>query len=256
LTSPWQGHPAARFSHPSDKPVFPPTDCSAGFQSNIQNIEKPNANGDDLPFFKRCGLGKAQRGRLWRDFSQNAELFPHNSHNRMTRFDFRQISNKNKQISAFWFASLKQQEGMGMSIQTQSPRAPASGPPSLNPLRLASATVKAVDQLGVTTSNEIEKTADEIMRGATEIAAKLRELADAIRQHTEIASGQVESFCTKATSVFESVVELQEKLRVNGHGPRVEPVQDAPEPLQKADGDEPLPLPAFIKMGPADPSEL
>jgi hypothetical protein len=135
-----------------------------------------------------------------------------------------------------------------MSIQAQSPRAPGSAPMTVNPLRLANATVKAVDQLGVATADEIEKTADEILRGATEIATKLRELADAIRQHTEIASGQVESFCAKATSVFEGIVELQEKLRINGHQPQAEQVKEADE--------EPLPLPAFIKMGPADPSEL
>jgi methyl-accepting chemotaxis protein len=135
-----------------------------------------------------------------------------------------------------------------MNIQTQLPRAAGSAPTSVNPLRLASATIKAVDQLGVTTADEIEKTAEEIMRGATEIATRLRELADAIRQHTEIASGQVESFCTKATSVFESVVELQQKLRLNGHAPQAEPAEEA-------DG-EPLPLPAFIRMGPAEPSEL
>jgi hypothetical protein len=135
---------------------------------------------------------------------------------------------------------------MGMSIQAQSPRASDYAPMNLNPLRLASATIKAVDQLGAATADEIEKTADEIMRGATEIATKLRELADAIRQHTQIASGQVESFCAKATSVFESVVELQEKLRANGHAPQAEQVKEADEE----------PLPEFIRMGPADPSEL
>jgi hypothetical protein len=137
-----------------------------------------------------------------------------------------------------------------MSIQTQSPRAAGTAPTSLNPLRLASATVRAVDQLGLATADEIEKTADEIMRGATETASKLRELAEAIRQHTEIAAGQVESFCTKATSVFESVVALQEKLRVNGHEPKAEPAEDAQEE------EDVVPLPAFIQMGPADPSEL
>jgi len=134
-----------------------------------------------------------------------------------------------------------------MSIQAQSPRPSAYAPMSLNPLRLASATIKAVDQLGVTTADEIEKTADEIMRGATDISIKLRELADAIRQRTQIASGQVESFCAKATSVFEGVVELQEKLRANGQAPRAEQVKEADE--------GPLPLPAFIRMGPAGPSE-
>jgi uncharacterized coiled-coil DUF342 family protein len=141
---------------------------------------------------------------------------------------------------------------MGMSIQEQSReqsrRPSAYGPMNLNPLRLANATIQAVDQLGAATSEEIEKTADEIMRGATEVAAKLRELADAIREHTEIANAQVESFCSKATSVFERIVELQDKLRANE------------EALQAAQAgkaeDEALPLPAFIKKGPAEASEL
>jgi hypothetical protein len=137
---------------------------------------------------------------------------------------------------------------MGMSVQEQSVRPSAYAPMNLNPLRLASATIQAVDQLGVVTADEIEKTADEIMRGANEVATKLRELADAIRQHTEIASGHVETFCTKATSVFEGVVELHEKLRLNGHGPQAEKTEGA--------AGEPLPLPAFIKQGPAEPSEV
>jgi hypothetical protein len=40
----------------------------------------------------------------------------------------------------------------------------------------------AVDQLGVATSDEIEKTAEEIMRGATEIVERLRELATSRRK--------------------------------------------------------------------------
>jgi len=137
---------------------------------------------------------------------------------------------------------------MGMSVQEQSVRPSAYAPMNLNPVRLASATIQAVDQLGVVTADEIEKTADEILRGANEVATKLRELAEAIRQHTEIASGHVESFCTKATSVFEGVVELHEKLRLNGHEPQAEKAEGAEN--------EPLPMPAFIKDGPAEPSEL
>ena len=79
----------------------------------------------------------------------------------------------------------------------------AYAPMNSNPLRLASATIQAVDQLGVATSDEIGKTADEIMRGATEIVERLRELARAIRQRTEIANEHVAGFCGKATSVFE-----------------------------------------------------
>jgi hypothetical protein len=123
-------------------------------------------------------------------------------------------------------------------------RPSADAPINSNPLRLASATIQAVDQLGDAASNEIEKTADEIVRGATEIADRLRELANAVRQHTEIASGHVESFCSKATSVFEGVIELQEKLLVNGHRVEAEETDDGT-----------LSLPQFMKKGPANPDD-
>jgi hypothetical protein len=130
-----------------------------------------------------------------------------------------------------------------MSMQAHV-RSSVYAPIDSNPVRLASATIQAVDQLGVATANEIEKTADEIMRGAAEIADKLGELANAIRQHTEIASGHVESFCSKATSVFESVIELQEKLVVNGRRFEAEEIDDGT-----------LSLPEFMKKGPAKPDD-
>lgn len=106
-----------------------------------------------------------------------------------------------------------------MSMQTQIParRPSPSAPMNANRPRLANATIQAVDHLGVLTVREIETTADEVMRGATEVATKLRQLATAIRQRTEIASEEVAAFCLCATSVFESVAELQQKLVVNRH---------------------------------------
>src|SRR6202790_3079209 len=101
-----------------------------------------------------------------------------------------------------------------MNVQTQSPSAYA--PAKVDPIRLASATVQAVDRIGAATYEEIEKTADEIMRGATEIAEKLRTLASAIREHSKIANEHVSGFCSKATSVLEGVRDLQLKLEVNG----------------------------------------
>jgi uncharacterized protein YidB (DUF937 family) len=104
-----------------------------------------------------------------------------------------------------------------MRMQAQTLQPPAHAPPKADPIRLAGATIRAVDQLGVATSDEIDKTADEIVRGAAEIAEKLRGLADAIREHTKVANGHVTEFCAKATSVLEGVQELQQKLREKGH---------------------------------------
>src|SRR5580693_8331443 len=100
-----------------------------------------------------------------------------------------------------------------MNIQTPKPSEYA--PTKSDPIRLASATIQAVDRIGAATSEEIERTADEIMRGATEIAEKLRALATAIREHSRIANEHVSGFCSKATSVLEGVRDLQLKLEIN-----------------------------------------
>jgi hypothetical protein len=129
-----------------------------------------------------------------------------------------------------------------MNIQT--PQASAYAPVKADPLRLASATIQAVDRIGAATSEEIEKTADEIMRGATEIAEKLRDLATAIKEHSKIANEHVSEFCDKATSVLEGVRGLQHKLEVNGR-----------EPENAATEDNMLPLPTLIRKGPAEPDQ-
>jgi hypothetical protein len=99
-----------------------------------------------------------------------------------------------------------------MNIQTPNPTAYAP----VDPIRLASATIQAVDRIGAAAAEEIERTADEIIRGATEIAEKLRALATAVREHSKIANVHVSGFCDKATSVLEGVRDLQMKLEVNG----------------------------------------
>jgi uncharacterized coiled-coil DUF342 family protein len=126
---------------------------------------------------------------------------------------------------------------MNLQIPPPSVYAPAKA----DPVRLASATIQAVDRIGAATSEEIEKTADEIIRGADEIAEKLRELASAIREHSKIAHEHVTEFCDKATSVLEGVRGLQHKLEANGR-----------EPEPTAAEDHMLPLPTLIKKWPAN----
>jgi hypothetical protein len=125
-----------------------------------------------------------------------------------------------------------------MNIQTPNPSAYA--PTKADPVRLASATIQAVDRIGAATAEEIEKTADEIVSGATEIAKKLRALATAIREHSKIANEHVTGFCSKATSVFEGVRDLQRKLEVDE--------SEAPE-SESAEG--PAQLPSLVAKGPA-----
>jgi hypothetical protein len=117
----------------------------------------------------------------------------------------------------------------------------AYGPVKADPLRLANATIAAVDRIGAATSEEIERTADEIMRGATEISDKLRALASAIREHSKIANEHVSGFCYKATSVFEGVRDLQLKLETDLSGMQ----ENRPE-------EDSSPLPALLRRGPAE----
>ena len=124
-----------------------------------------------------------------------------------------------------------------MNIQTKQPSDYA--PTKADPIRLASATILAVDRIGAATSEEIEKTADEITRGAAEIAQKLQELATAIREHSKIANEHVATFCEKATSVFDGIRDLQQKLE----GER----GDSSEATIK---DEVLQVPVFLQNGP------
>jgi hypothetical protein len=134
------------------------------------------------------------------------------------------------------------EESKVMSIAAS--RASDYAPMNLNPLRLADVTIKAVDQLGVVIADEIEKTAGDIMRGANEIASKLHEWANVIRQRTEIANQQVESFCARATSMFGAVVELREQLGLNDHESEVDEAED-----------QLLPMPEFLRKGPAESSD-
>lgn len=126
-----------------------------------------------------------------------------------------------------------------MSPQTHLSRSSSYAPKPPNPIRLAGATVQAVDQIGLETSKQIEMTADEIMRGATEVADQLRILADAVREQTKIASEQLAGFCDRATSVLDGLRDIQDKLLTNGHEAKVD------------ESDDTLSVPVFIMKGPS-----
>ena len=130
-----------------------------------------------------------------------------------------------------------------MNIQTPHPSVCA--PNKADPLRLASATVQAVDRIGEATSEEIEATADEVMRGAAEIAERLRALAGAIREHSKIANEHVSGFCSKATAVLEGVRDLHLKLEVNKS-----------EVEENESIEDMSPLPSLIRKGPAEFEDL
>ena|ERR1700730_6215666 len=97
-----------------------------------------------------------------------------------------------------------------MSIQA--PRPSPYAPASANSLRLASATIEAVDRIGWAASVEVEKAADDIICGANEVADDLRKLATAIREHSKVASVHVSDFCNTATTVMESIRDLQHRF--------------------------------------------
>jgi hypothetical protein len=139
---------------------------------------------------------------------------------------------------AFLFGAMPITGGSRMNIQTAQPSAYA--PAKADPIRLASATIQAVDRIGEATSEEIERTAHEITHGAAEIAEKLLELANAIREHSKIANEHVAQFCEKATSVFDGIRHLQQRLVTNERKGEGETTDE-----------EILPMPVFLKNGPA-----
>jgi len=152
----------------------------------------------------------------------------------------------------------------------QTPRQSPYAPANANPLRLASATIQAVDRIGVAACDEIEHTADEIIRGANDVADNLRTLAFAIREHSKIAGEHVTEFCSKATSVIEGVRDIQAKLlagereaeaketEANPEAIRTGPVNRDPSPFDeraahaKEVEDDKFPLPEAIRRGPAN----
>jgi hypothetical protein len=119
-------------------------------------------------------------------------------------------------------------KGEDMNIQARQPSDYA--PTTAEPIRLASATMNAVDRIGEATAEEIEKTANEVMRGATEVAENLRALATAIRQHGKIANEHVAGFCDKATAVFVGVRDLQQRLEVRQYESETKEPDDAAPP--------------------------
>jgi hypothetical protein len=113
-------------------------------------------------------------------------------------------------------------------------------------VRLATTTIKAVDQIGLVARDQIGQAADEVVRGADEVAYNLRALASAIREHSKIASEHVAEFCNKATSVLEGVRDLQARVIAGEH----EIIRDEIE-LKESVEIEP-PLREATKTGPAN----
>ena len=110
--------------------------------------------------------------------------------------------------------------------------------PRVGSIRLAGATIQAVDRIGEAAAEEINEAADELIRGANEIAAKLRELAEAIRGHSKIAHQQVAVFCDRATSVLDGIRDLPGRLAKTECGPEIRQIQQD--------------IPTFLKEGPAN----
>jgi hypothetical protein len=108
-----------------------------------------------------------------------------------------------------------------------------STPTQSDPLRLVNATINAVDKIGLATSGEILNVADELLRGANEVAEKLRHLASAIREHSEVAGDHVTTFCNKATTVLEAVRDLQERVLAGERAADVPETKSAPKSLPR-----------------------
>jgi hypothetical protein len=99
-----------------------------------------------------------------------------------------------------------------------------------DPLRLVNATIQAVDKIGLTTAEEIERTAEQVLSGANEVADELRRLSVAIREHSKVAGDHVTAFCNKATTVLDVIRDLQDKVLANGHAEERSEPGNAPLP--------------------------
>jgi hypothetical protein len=114
-----------------------------------------------------------------------------------------------------------------VNIQTPRPSANA------NPLKLATITIAAVDPIGLAACGELESTADDIIFGANEVADNLCRLPTAIREHSKVASVHVTDFCNKATTVFEGVLDLQDRLLAGQRESEAEETEGDRSPLPK-----------------------
>jgi hypothetical protein len=132
---------------------------------------------------------------------------------------------------------------VGRGVMDQTPRQSRA---DADRVRLATTTIKAVDQIGLVARDQIGQIADGVVRGADEVAYNLRMLASAIREYSKIASEHVAEFCNKATSVIEDVRDLQ--ARMTAGEPEI--VRDEIE-LKESESTEP-PLPEATKTGPAN----
>lgn len=86
-------------------------------------------------------------------------------------------------------------------------------PKTVDPLAIARITIKAVDQIGERAAAEIDEAATQLRAGAEEVAGRLEQLAEAIREHSRIASEHTACFVGKATQVLETVRALDAGLR-------------------------------------------
>jgi hypothetical protein len=118
-------------------------------------------------------------------------------------------------------------------VNIQTPRPSSYTPANTNPLRLATAAIEAVDWISLAACGEMEKTADDIICGANEVADNLRRLATAIRENGKVASVHVTDFCNKATTVFEGVRDLQDRLLLGQRRAEAEETEDSRSPLPK-----------------------
>lgn len=99
------------------------------------------------------------------------------------------------------------------NIVTHSSYAPK---PAADPLMIGKITIEAVDHIGSKAAAEIEQTAGQIRIAADDVARRLEQLAEAIRDHSRIASEHTAGFVNRTTQVLETIRSLEAKLAGNG----------------------------------------
>lgn len=115
------------------------------------------------------------------------------------------------------------------------PFSPGTNGDTSNPARLAVITPLSVDAIGNAAAGGIEQVIDQLGKEQADLVGKLRELAAAIRGHTQIANERIAAFCTMQAEVLEKVKGLETRI-----GGRPEAADDGAA------------LPTFLKKGPAN----
>jgi hypothetical protein len=105
---------------------------------------------------------------------------------------------------------------------------PYAPPAPVDPIQLASMTIKAVHQVGINAAAEVREIAYQIVAASQELAAKLNELADAIQGHSNETGVHVEEFCDRLSKALQRMRDMSDEF--HDTTPSAQPPAPTPMP--------------------------